>query len=165
MVFDVSKILKINSASINIEFSEVIGDLNLVDEGFEFNNPVIFTGKLTNTGNAVELDGRLVSTYKAKCYRCLKETEMELALNIKERFVRAGESAGEDDYTFEGSQIDIGKALRDNIILNLPMKQLCSEDCKGLCFRCGKNLNEEDCSCTEESTNMNMEVLRNFFNN
>ena len=54
----------------------------------------------------------------------------------------------------ETDVIDISEDVRDYAILAIPMKKLCSEDCKGLCSRCGKNLNEEQCSCSGDETDI-----------
>ena len=50
----------------------------------------------------------------------------------------------------EADKIDITKDVRDYSLLAIPMKKLCKEDCKGLCAKCGKNLNEGNCNCSKE---------------
>jgi len=55
--------------------------------------------------------------------------------------------------------------LKDNIILNLPVKKVCDDNCKGLCPRCGVNLNEKTCDCKDENINPQLEVLKKFFDN
>jgi uncharacterized protein len=59
----------------------------------------------------------------------------------------------------ETDKIDISQDVRDFCIIALPMKKLCSEDCKGLCFKCGTNLNEKECSCTKEEIDIRWQPL------
>ena len=83
---------------------------------------------------------------------------------IKENFVSIESDVEDESYTYEGKYVEIDKALKDNIVLNLPMKQLCKKECKGLCPKCGKNLNETACDCKEDDINLKMEALKDFFN-
>jgi uncharacterized protein len=57
-------------------------------------------------------------------------------------------------------KIDLDKDIRDYALLAVPMKQLCSDDCKGLCLKCGKNLNEGLCDCTEEIIDPRWEAIQ-----
>jgi uncharacterized protein len=68
----------------------------------------------------------------------------------------------------DADRIEIGKDLRDFALLSVPMKKLCSEDCKGLCFKCGKDLNEGDCGCDKTETDIRwlpLMELKNKLNN
>lgn len=70
------------------------------------------------------------------CSRCLRE--FEAPVDKKEEFI----------YKLEGERsIDLNGNIRDSLILGYPIRILCNEDCKGLCFSCGKNLNEGPCNC------------------
>jgi uncharacterized protein len=57
-------------------------------------------------------------------------------------------------------KIDLDKDIRDYAILAVPMKKLCSENCKGLCPKCGKNLNDDLCDCIEEIIDPRWEVIQ-----
>jgi uncharacterized protein len=60
----------------------------------------------------------------------------------------------------ETDKINIGEDVRDYALLALPMKKLCSEDCKGLCPKCGKNLNDGSCNCKDEKIDSRWEPLQ-----
>ena len=60
---------------------------------------------------------------------------------------------------------DRDKLVNGELIVNLPMKVLCSPDCKGICKRCGKNLNEGPCACDDRSPDPRMAAIRDIFNN
>jgi len=86
-----------------------------------------------------------------------------LRLRVKENFSSSTDAEQNDMYPSEGKKLDISRALNDNIILNLPMKHLCSEQCRGLCSKCGANLNEVQCGCSDDSIDPRMEGLSKFF--
>jgi uncharacterized protein len=61
---------------------------------------------------------------------------------------------------YEGDRIDLDEIIREQIILSEPTKHLCQEACKGLCQKCGKDLNEGPCSCVEEPHNPRWDILK-----
>ena len=68
-----------------------------------------------------------------------------LKAELKGEFVRGGDDG--DKYPLEGHEIDLAAAVEEALLLDLPMRFLCREDCKGLCPVCGKDLNTELCTC------------------
>ncbi len=166
MKFDISGIEKTDGSSLQIEYNNLIEDLDsILGHEFLFNAPVEFSGSLTNVGGILKLNGRLKAGYTVGCYRCLKEIRDKLDLLIREEFVNAGENMDVEAYTYEDGFIELDKVLIDNIILNLPMKQMCSEECKGICPVCGADLNYNECNCRTDAIHPGMEALKNFFKN
>jgi uncharacterized protein len=166
MQIDVSDIIKINDATLDVDYKGVLEDFTSLSDGYIFDKPVSFNGVVTNAGGVLKLDGRLKASYTTKCYRCLKDIDRELRLRIKEDFLPPQANNDYEFYTYEGNAIDIDKVLKDNIILNLPMKQVCVDNCKGLCRTCGADLNIGQCDCKQEDdVDPRMEALKNFFNN
>ncbi len=165
MKVDISDITRVNGASLELNFQEALFTEQLMD-GFTINKPVSFAGTLVNMNGILKLDGRLKTGYKVTCYRCLKEIENQLDIKIAESIMNGKPDIDEPEaYSYEGNYLELDKIFEDNIILNLPMKQVCTQECKGLCQKCGANLNEGPCSCKEDSVNPQMESLRNFFDN
>ncbi|MDD2499121.1 MAG: DUF177 domain-containing protein, partial [Desulfitobacteriaceae bacterium] len=70
----------------------------------------------------------------------------------------------EEIYFYEGDKIDILPQVLQTILLELPMKVLCREDCKGLCPVCGTNLNIKECRCERESIDPRLAALKNLLN-
>lgn len=89
-----------------------------------------------------------------QCARCLKQLPGDVAVDVCELFYGPGHSPDEDEdaYEVKGLEVDLEPMLRDAITLALPLNPLCNEDCKGLCARCGKDLNLNDHTCEEEGT-------------
>jgi uncharacterized protein len=164
MKINISDITKINGAVLDIEFHENMENLNSITDGFIFDKAVSFHGQLVNNSGVLSLNGKLHAEYSTKCYRCLTELEGIIESSVREDFIDKGKDTEGEAYTYEGNFIDLDKVLQDNIILNLPARQVCSNNCKGLCNQCGSNLNEKPCECSEEVNDPRMEVLKNFFN-
>lgn len=99
----------------------------------------------------VLVTGPVAATIEAECARCLKPLTDEISVELCELFVAPGHEmpAEEDAYEVEGFDIDLEPMLRDALALAMPLRPVCREDCKGLCARCGKDLNEGPCSCEE----------------
>jgi uncharacterized protein len=163
MKVNVSDIVKTDGASLKVSFREYITDLGDAEDQFQFPEPVEFEGELVNVGGMSKLSGRLQTAYRTDCYRCLKEVDGLVDVMIQENFVESENSTDHEAYTYEGNYVFIDKVLQDSILLNLPMKQVCEEACKGLCPKCGSNRNMEDCSCIEDTTDPRMEALKDFF--
>jgi uncharacterized protein len=165
MKFDISSITKANGASMSIEFKDVLTCSSRIPDGYEIVGPVSFKGRLTNVNEILELDGDLEADYTTKCFRCLKDLSGHLKLNVSESFMHGEPEEGSDAYTFEGYSLELDSVFEDIIILNLPMRQICSGNCKGFCAICGANLNEGACNCKEEYINPQMEILKNLLKN
>ena len=101
---------------------------------------ILVTGPVT--GNSV-----------LQCARCLKQLPSEISVDVCELFYAPGhlDQADDDSYRVTGNEIDLEPMLRDAITLGLPLNPVCAEDCKGLCARCGKDLNLGSCDCTEDT--------------
>lgn len=164
MRINISDIIKTDGAYLNAEFSGHIPELEGVVDGFEFKDPVVFNGKLQNIGGILKLIGSLKVSYFTKCYKCLNDMKREVVIPVREDFIHAEKAEDSEAYTYEGNYVSIDKVMKDNIVLNLPMKEACSDSCKGLCPRCGADLNKMDCGCSrEEEFSPKMEKLKDFF--
>lgn len=122
--------------------------------------PIVGRVTFTNTGRHIVARGSFGVTVDVECSRCLRMYSVALELPIEEELQIAGhtmemlEAAPEDeipeeerDLLFVDNVFDLTELLRQSILLALPIKPLCSEECKGLCPSCGANLNDGPCSC------------------
>lgn len=164
MKLDISSITKANGASMDINFLDAI-TCDRLPEDIGLAWPLSFKGHLTNVNGILELVGVLEVDYNTKCNRCLSNLQGHLKLNVSESFMHAVPEEGSDAYTYEGNSLELDSVFEDNILLNIPMRQLCSENCKGLCPKCGKNLNESECDCKDDYVNPQMEILKNLLKN
>jgi len=163
MRVNVSDIVKTEGAGVDVVFCDNLPGLREFDTSVEFRPPFKFTGRIVNLGGLLKLSGELHFEFSANCLRCLTRVDTVMDILVQESFVEIPES-DDDAYTYEGNVVDIDKPLMDNIILALPMKVICSEDCKGLCKTCGTNLNLKNCNCDEHKiVDSRMEILKDYF--
>ncbi|MHB9035128.1 MAG: YceD family protein [Armatimonadota bacterium] len=131
------------------------------DSGVKCVKPI--TGEITfsNTGKHILARGHFETTVEIECSRCLGPYLVELSLPIEEDLqipghtIEALEEAelpeDEKEPLFVDYVLDLTELLRQNISVAVPIKTLCSEECKGLCPRCGKDLNEGPCGCLPDA--------------
>ncbi len=118
---------------------------------------VAASGLLTvdNTDSRVLVGGRLTAEGTADCDRCLATFPLAYEADVDVQIVRSNAPApGEDSDTWILHQargpVDLAEPLREAVVIALPHKRLCDEECRGLCAHCGANRNEVDCDCTQE---------------
>jgi uncharacterized protein len=112
-------------------------ELDIETETVKFPEPVKITASVYRITNAVTVDLSLKAAYLTECSRCLKEVEIDIKKDVKLNC----------QVTPYDRFIDLNPDIREEIILEYPIKCLCKPDCKGICASCGKNLNEGKCSC------------------
>lgn len=123
---------------------------------------------VTHTGNrCLEVTGEIRLFLLVPCDRCLTSVEVPFVLPVEKELDGNQDAAEESDeaYFYSGYYLDVDKLVNGELIVNLPMKVLCSPDCKGICKRCGKNLNEGPCACDDRSPDPRMAAIRDIFNN
>lgn len=130
-------------------------------------DPVELTA--VNTGSRkFTVDGHLTVTLEIPCARCLEpvaytcELELGRELTTEQPEENAAESLDEEFY-LNGYNLDVDQLVRNELILSLPMRVLCREDCKGICNRCGTNLNLRTCTCDTRSLDPRMSVIQDIF--
>ena len=122
--------------------------------------PVRYDFAVSRLGSSVSIQGHLEARVEVACSRCAHRFELAVDRDFKAVFVPsdAGETdramvldAGDLDLDYyQNGVIDGRWVLAEQILLEVPMKTLCAGDCKGLCTRCGANLNHTDCDCEAE---------------
>jgi uncharacterized protein len=109
---------------------------------------------LTKFDNQIILDAKTSVNAKLVCDRCAVDFEREITSSYRMVYIIESALTGSDKEKAEISYlhpetdvIDIGEDVKDYAMLAVPLKKLCSEECKGLCYKCGKNLNDGECAC------------------
>lgn len=134
------------------------------DGGNESAGDIQVSGEVRDMGGYMEITVKAEMKYRTVCARCLEKLEKECEVEITRPVAVKLENAEEaDDYVLVGdnSQIDIDDLIKEELFLALPYRSLCSEDCKGLCPKCGCNRNKVKCGCTEKEPDPRLAVLRN----
>lgn len=156
---------KVKNYTLDMEMTQ----FQAPDGVYEIADKKPVTIKVTNVGNrTLVLDGKAELSLMIPCGRCLEPVKTEFHLDI-ERTLDMSQTEEEriedlDEQPYlEGYNLDIDMLVRDELVLNLPMKVLCDEDCRGICNRCGSNLNYVTCECDQTSLDPRMSVIQNIF--
>ena len=113
-----------------------------------FDEPLAVRAELANVNGIIRVKANVRTSYRTFCARCLKALRVPIDKDFAEEFVGAGTAHAADDmYTYADKELDMADALHDAALLEIPIRHLCSEDCKSLCPSCGKDLNKGDCGC------------------
>lgn len=109
-------------------------------------------GFIVNNAGALTLRGTLSAAMRCVCDRCAAEFNREVSYPLDIPLASELQDEENPDYfLLEGDELDLEELLETVFILNMDTRFLCRDDCKGLCSRCGKNLNEGPCDCRTES--------------
>ena len=136
--------------------AEVAADDPLVvGTGIALASPLVVTGRLSTEGEGTYYwQARLVTVVQSECRRCLTPVRVPLAQSLGLVFVTEGEAAEEDDcyvVPARATWLDLSQAVREELILAVPQFVECRDDCRGLCPRCGADLNAGPCSCRPDT--------------
>ena len=114
-------------------------------------------GRASRSGREVRLRGKLTARAEVDCDRCLKSVEIPIETDFDVTYVPAEDYAAaeeaalqEEDLSlsvFDGETIDLDELVREQVLLAMPSRALCGEDCKGLCPVCGQDRNQNPCDC------------------
>ena len=152
MLLGLSKIIDCPGASVSFETSVDLSDL-LFGTCYPVSEPVLASGIVRNTAGVLVMTGNITTTLHGVCDRCASDFEEAVELPIDVVLVTELSNEDiEDEWVFplEADSADLEDIVRTVFVLNMDSKLLCKPDCKGLCCRCGKNVNEGPCSCQKE---------------
>jgi len=163
---DNNNILDINPL-LNSEVRQINFDtqIELDPQLASFVRPATMSGKVVNMASYIEFTCTVEYSYTAACSRCLKplDRKMHLELMFPVTTVLENENSDADEYLIpQNGRIDLHAICEENFILNQPLRELCSENCKGLCPMCGADLNVAECSCKKQG-DIRLQALADFF--
>lgn len=159
------------------EIFPVLSDM--INQGeCKFAAPIKCALRAIRIGDMIEVKGQINTSVRLPCGRCLKEYETLLESRFDLTYAHRIPGTPEDEEQeeveisaeemgliyFEGEEINLQDAIQEQVVLALPIKALCKEDCKGLCFKCGADLNKSDCRCDRQPTDNKFAVLKNLQN-
>ena len=153
MLLDLSKLIGAPGSSLDFETAL---DLSELDFGGcrPAKQPVVARGTVRNTAGVLLMNGEVSTRLFGVCARCAREFERDVVFPLEAVLVTKLESEeNEDDWVFvlENGCADLDDIVNTTFVLGMDTKLLCKPDCKGLCCRCGANLNDGPCSCKPEA--------------
>lgn len=171
MIIDLSRTTK---ETIDFEKTFAPDELDL-DEQTSMSEPLSARGNIRRRGEEAFLRGTIKGGVSVNCSRCLKEavvpveTEISAHLVTLEQYTaqKAERLNDEEDFqteVYDGVNVNLAEIVREQILVDLPVKNVCREDCRGLCPQCGTNLNEQECSCPQNDIDPRWAALKNLKN-
>jgi len=154
----------LNDGPVTLEVNCDPQALDLADPEFQFSGPVKGEIKFVQVGRRILGRGEISTRVKSRCVRCLGDAELQVTAPVDAIYERDGEPQrdlghiAQDDQiitSFTGDSINPAPELREAMMVELPSLPLCSPDCRGLCPKCGANLNEGECTCSQSDTSEN----------
>jgi uncharacterized protein len=169
--------LEVRAGRFDVELAP--GEIEFFDPKLRQAGPLKAEGKVdlvTGAIGEIRVKGRVSVLMEADCDRCLEparfpvDSDFELyyrpvtgsdSRDIAAHEFEIGDSESEMGF-YEGDGIELNDALREYILLVLPMQRVCRQDCKGICPSCGQNRNQKDCGCHAEATDDRWASLRDY---
>jgi DUF177 domain-containing protein len=153
------------------EFSIQRGEIDLEDETVKLESAVDVKGELKKGIVQTDVSGKISAKVLLECSRCLNEVKRNLEFPFEAAFVgpeyysdakEVGLNEADLNVSLiEDEKIDLVELAREQILLNLPEQVFCTEDCKGLCDKCGANRNLINCNCEEKEIDPRWAALKN----
>ncbi|MEG6521575.1 YceD family protein [Desulfotomaculum sp. 1211_IL3151] len=158
-------ILKIRNAAgegINFEFKKKLDEITVSGQKFTFIDPVEVSGEIMNRNNNFLLKGEARALVSTNCVSCLEPFQLNLHTTIDEIYGRTKDLNDPDDemIEFDGEDLDIEPEVIKSLLMEIPMRVVCSPDCAGLCQGCGCNLNIKQCDCESKAIDPRLAVLK-----
>ena len=163
----------LNDDPLHVQHLYGEGDLPFRHEDAFLREPVQLAFVLSHEEGALRLVGRLTTSVMLLCSRCLKEVAEEISTGFDLFYLPQPQSSSKDEEIelkyedmavgyYDGVRLDVDLVALEQIELALPMKFVCRPECRGLCFRCGADMNLGSCSCKSEEIDSRFAVLEQF---
>ncbi len=176
MKIDISKLKENIGESEYYSIDEFLGDGTEPSGKIKWLKPVTGRLKLTNTGVSLLIEGEIHTAALLQCSRCLKNFTFPVDTTFKEEYFEKQDDESESEsvkeqllsakdlstFFYQGDTLDLDDLFKSSIHLELPMKPVCDESCKGICPRCGQDLNEGKCECKIEHIDPRWDKLKGF---
>ncbi len=164
MKIDLASIINDLEREISLDGQILVRDLDFPSRRIIINEPVNYSGRIFKASGEILIDLTISYKYLEECSRCMKPTLIEQTSKLFGKLIGSKEDLDlADTITYESDLLDLEEIVLNQISLSLPMRTLCNEDCKGLCPKCGMDLNIEACKCVLENIDPRLEGLRNMF--
>ncbi|MBQ9510993.1 MAG: DUF177 domain-containing protein [Clostridia bacterium] len=164
MLLDMRPIISDGKTSIDFDIPLQKEDCAVLTELYpdvQFDFPIRLVGQVKNMAGYMVLKIDADIKFTTPCARCAEPADYSFALSLEKSIATGDTSRDNDDYIFiEDMKLDIATPTLEEIIFHMPSRVLCREDCRGLCPRCGKNLNEGDCDCKKTQGDPRLAILR-----
>lgn len=162
MLFELKSVFVTEGETKGLEYELDMSQID-VDGVFPFNLPVRVKADASNRAGLVTLRLDCGFEYSRECDRCGEEVRRDMDMSFEHRLVQSLSGDAADDYIETPDfTLELDEVVISDILLTLPLKTLCKEDCRGLCPQCGANLNLGECGCDRRTVDPRLEILKQF---
>lgn len=147
-------------------------ELNPVDERVSLTQPATVSGTVRLSGHEVLVEGHVDTRAQVECDRCLKPVELPVNADFALEYITGADyesssaaALSEEELSvsvFDGQAIDVDEIVKEQVLLAIPARTLCREDCKGICPECGNDRNTGECNCTPNEIDPRWAALKDF---
>ena len=158
MKLDITKGIQRKGTELAFDLSDSWNEDRWNGDAIAYTAPVTLSGTYMLADETVIVRGIARAEITSPCARCLKPTVTAVEAEVEEAFFRDADGTlevEEDQYKYSGHVLELDDAVRTALLLEMPSRVLCKEDCKGLCSQCGQDLNINECSCQKDLTHRN----------
>lgn len=159
MIIDLKKIFVNEGSSMPLSYALDLSEVEYMGS-HPLKEPVKINGSIENKASLIRFNAEISYDFCAPCDRCGVDTVKHHTVAVEKSLASSIE--GDDSDTIllvPDMKLDLDEFLYSEVIMSLPMKHVCSEMCRGICFKCGKNLNEGDCGCEKKEIDPRLAVL------
>lgn len=139
--------MKEEGASLDFQGEQPLENIEFQGEHIEFPSPLKLKGTISNTGQMLVAQISLEGCLKLQCGACTAMYEKKIDLSFEAVYKRFADSEDPDVFIYQNDRINFEEAVLEHVLLNLPTRKRCMQDCKGLCPGCGVDLNLSQCCC------------------
>ena len=162
MDINIKPLLTSEQRIVKFDFSIPV---NYTENGYKIISDINAVGEVKDMGGYMQLDADCTAEYETSCARCLKKINRIQKIHFMRPIaVRLESDNEEEEYLIvnSNSSVNIDEEVADEMFLSLPLRNLCSDECKGLCPKCGCNKNEKECNCVTKEIDPRWAILKKF---
>ena len=170
MFIDLSEVMSVKDKTLTVSAEIEADSFHTASATYKYVGPKEADLTFVNSGKRKALlTGIIKATLSIPCDRCLEPVLVDFSIDVCKEIDMSGQADRDtmdemSKYVSEDSMFDTEEFVYNEILVNLPMKVLCKEDCKGICNRCGANLNKESCDCNTKELDPRMAKVLEVFN-
>lgn len=159
MIIDLKKVFVNENETLPISYALDLSDVEYMGL-YPLKKPVSIVGNIVNKASLISFNAKITYEYDALCDRCGRDSAREYTVLVDKSLATSIEGEESDTILLvPDMKLNLDELLYTEVIVSLPMKHLCSEKCKGVCAKCGKNLNDGKCDCPEKEIDPRLQAL------
>lgn len=162
MIVNLSEITKCKNFKKEVHMCYERKPIYFDGDKIQFSKPINADGTISLMDDMVEVKLKVSTELILPCSRCLELFNYPLEFEVNEN-ISTVDTEDDGISVIEGDDINVTEILENSIIMALPTKILCKEDCKGLCQQCGANLNDTSCTCNNDDVDIRFSNLKDLF--